>query len=88
MRLRFRACIVAVFTLGGVHAHAQIPAVGAIEATAIAVDDKAQTPQANARLSWSDFLDPQDGQLDMSKFLATPRAFLPVPVIITEPAVG
>jgi len=30
----------------------------------------------------------EDGQLDVSDFLAKPKAFLPVPVIVTEPAVG
>jgi len=36
----------------------------------------------------SRFRDPQDGQLDLSTFLAHPRAFLPIPLIVTEPAVG
>ena len=36
----------------------------------------------------SRFRDPQDGQIDLSSFLATPRAFLPIPLVITEPAVG
>jgi hypothetical protein len=40
------------------------------------------------RTGRSRFLDPEDGQLDVSDFLAQPRAFLPVPLIITEPAVG
>ena len=30
----------------------------------------------------------QDGQLDLSSFLENPRGFLPVPIVITEPAVG
>jgi len=34
------------------------------------------------------FLDPEDGQLDLSYFLENPRGFLPVPIIVTEPAVG
>jgi hypothetical protein len=29
-----------------------------------------------------------DGQFDLSTFLAQPHAFLPIPVIVTEPAVG
>lgn len=33
-------------------------------------------------------IDPGDGQLDASKYLAEKKGFLPVPVIITEPAVG
>ena len=34
------------------------------------------------------FFDPQDGQLDLSYFLENPRGFLPVPIVVTEPAVG
>ncbi|MCC7215123.1 MAG: glyceraldehyde-3-phosphate dehydrogenase [Burkholderiales bacterium] len=34
------------------------------------------------------FFDPDDGQLDLSYFLEDPRGFLPVPVVVTEPAVG
>jgi len=36
----------------------------------------------------SRFLDPGDGQLDLSYFLENPRGFLPVPIVVTEPAVG
>ena len=36
----------------------------------------------------SRFRDPEDGQFDLSAFLATPRRFLPVPLVVTEPAVG
>jgi hypothetical protein len=36
----------------------------------------------------SKFRDPDDGQFDVSSFLETPRGFLPVPVVVTEPAVG
>ena len=36
----------------------------------------------------SRFRDPEDGQLDVSSFLEKPRGFLPVPIVITEPAVG
>jgi len=32
--------------------------------------------------------DPADGQIDLSSFLAKPRAFLPLPLVVTEPAVG
>lgn len=34
------------------------------------------------------FLDPQDGQLDVSNFLLTKRGFLLNPIVITEPSVG
>jgi hypothetical protein len=34
------------------------------------------------------FFDPADGQLDLSYYLETARGFLPIPMIVTEPAVG
>lgn len=34
------------------------------------------------------FFDPADGQLDLSYFLENPRGFLPIPIVITEPAIG
>src|SRR4051812_20337949 len=43
---------------------------------------------AEAQTTGSRFRDPEDGKLDLSRFLAQPRAFLPVPLIVTEPAVG
>ena len=46
--------------------------------------DGSPEPQKVARK----FRDPDDGQLDLSRFLATPRAFLPIPLVVTEPAVG
>lgn len=36
----------------------------------------------------SPFIDPNDGMMDMSKWLKTDHGFLPVPMVITEPAVG
>ena len=33
-------------------------------------------------------IDPEDGALDLSAFLKSPAGFFPVPIIITEPAVG
>jgi hypothetical protein len=36
----------------------------------------------------SKFRDPEDGAFDLSTFLATPKSFLPVPLVVTEPAVG
>ncbi len=34
------------------------------------------------------FKDPEDGALDLSEWLMTRHGFLPVPIIITEPAIG
>ena len=33
-------------------------------------------------------IDPEDGQFDVSAWLATAKGFFPIPIIITEPAVG
>jgi hypothetical protein len=33
-------------------------------------------------------VDPEDGQFDLSQMLENPHGFLPIPMIITEPAVG
>ena len=38
--------------------------------------------------SRSQFFDPEDGQLDISHFLEHPWGFVPIPIIVTEPAVG
>jgi hypothetical protein len=37
---------------------------------------------------WSQFFDPKDGKFDVSRMLAKDIGFLPVPILITEPAVG
>lgn len=34
------------------------------------------------------FFDPNDGQFDLSYFLEDPHGFLPIPIVVTEPAVG
>jgi len=34
------------------------------------------------------FRDPEDGRLDMSEWLLTKKGVLPIPIIITEPALG
>jgi hypothetical protein len=34
------------------------------------------------------FTDPQDGKFDASNWLINKKGFLPVPIIITEPAIG
>ncbi len=36
----------------------------------------------------SRFFDAEDGMFDVSSFLEDPRGFLPVPIVVTEPAVG
>ena len=53
----------------------------------ISLADQAVTTQADSPAEdTSRFF--QDGQLDLSSFLEHPRGFLPIPIVITEPAVG
>ena len=52
---------------------------------------KVATPAEPAnppRTGMARFFDPEDGQLDLSHFLENARGFLPIPIVITEPAVG
>jgi len=43
---------------------------------------------ASAASMMDGFIDPQDGMFDVSHWLAEKKGFFPVPIIITEPAVG
>src|SRR5215510_7486497 len=57
-----------------------------------AAEDPVPTPKSAAsdtdKPKTSRFRDPEDGQFDLSTFLAHPRSFLPIPLVVTEPAVG
>jgi len=56
---------------------------------ALAQQISAQAPAQNEKPASSlSFFDPEDGMLDMSDFLLNHKGALPVPTIITEPAVG
>ncbi|WP_188689927.1 BamA/TamA family outer membrane protein [Silvimonas amylolytica] len=44
-------------------------------------------PGASA-FDWNTMQDPEDGAFDMSDYLLNQKGFLPVPTIITEPAIG
>jgi hypothetical protein len=56
-----------------------------LAALAILVGGIALARQEPERIS---FTDPDDGAFDISQYLATRTGFLPVPIVITEPAVG
>src|SRR4029079_9435817 len=58
------------------------PAIGEAE---LAAQQQAAVEQRTGRAR---FFDPGDGQLDLSYFLENPRGFLPIPIVVTEPAVG
>ncbi len=48
------------------------------------------TPLGAVQANWfsENFRDPSAGKLDLSKWLGEKKGFMPVPIIITEPAVG
>lgn len=50
----------------------------------------ALAPAVSVAAPWDDeaFRDPVDGRLDMSRWLLERKGFLPVPIVITEPAIG
>ncbi len=51
----------------------------------LAQTGRAETPEAH----WYDgYVDPDDGMFDLSDYLLKHRGLLPVPIIITEPALG
>src|SRR5215211_3053741 len=43
---------------------------------------------ATAQKRVGTFTDPDDGRVDLSDYLLTRKGFLPVPIIVTEPALG
>lgn len=69
---------------------AQLPVRGAeAPGPSTAEAATAAAAPASAPRPWrSRFIDPQDGQFDVGDFLAQPHAFLPIPIVVTEPAVG
>jgi hypothetical protein len=73
---------------------APVPAsTSAATASAVAGASVADAPSpgesSGARRSGKvSFLDPEDGQLDASEFLERAHGMLPIPIVITEPAVG
>lgn len=44
--------------------------------------------QVNAASLMDGFIDPKDGMFDVSNWLAEKKGFFPMPIIVTEPAVG
>jgi hypothetical protein len=56
------------------------------DADAAAGPDAAPTSAGVQRQSR--FFDPEDGQFDLSSLLENPAGFLPIPIVVTEPAVG
>ena len=61
---------------------------GAAESSPGAPGASAAPPPDAPRVGKARFFDPEDGQLDLSDFLENPRGFLPIPIVITEPAIG
>ncbi|HVJ37267.1 MAG TPA: BamA/TamA family outer membrane protein [Stenotrophomonas sp.] len=64
-------------------------AATAAPAAVAAAQDAAPATDAPGKTGFLKMLhDPQDGHLDMSDWLLNHRGFLPIPIIITEPALG
>ena len=61
---------------------------GAVEAAGTADTGPSTQPARPPAAGQSRFLDPDEGQLDVSSMLEHAYGFLPVPLIVTEPAVG
>jgi hypothetical protein len=68
----------------GPDAFAQVPAEPLRDPEAV----EPAGPPGAVRKGRARFVDPEDGQLDLSYFLENPRGFLPIPIVVTEPAVG
>ncbi|MBS0319382.1 MAG: hypothetical protein JSR18_02480 [Proteobacteria bacterium] len=58
------------------------------QTTGPAAPEDAAPPAAGNGGIASRFIDPRDGQLDVSEFLEHAHGFLPIPIVITEPAIG
>jgi hypothetical protein len=75
--------LTAVLVAASPEIHAQ--GAGPLRSTEIVSEAVAQDVE---RKGSARFFDPEDGQLDLSYFLENPRGFLPIPILVTEPAVG
>jgi hypothetical protein len=54
----------------------------------IAQEKETDTVKAKKEKKKLSFKDPEDGAFDVSSFLIDPEGFMPIPIIITQPAVG
>jgi hypothetical protein len=63
-------------------------AIGLLVATVAGAEDSKPSVAERWRSFAEQFRDPVDGQFDASAFLESAYGFLPVPIIVTEPAVG
>ncbi|GAB2791854.1 BamA/TamA family outer membrane protein [Dyella kyungheensis] len=75
--------------LGTAHLHAQAAPDGKQAAsTPLSPERVPESPDEKPTSWWNNFRDPEDGALDMSRWLLQHKGALLVPIIITEPAVG
>ena len=84
----FRARVLQRFVATTLALWAWSVAAQAPPAAAAAQADAPKDAPMFSRKATARMFDPVDGQLDVSEFLASARGFLPVPIIVTEPAVG
>lgn len=74
-KLNFRISILLIFIVG-------------FSNIATAQDESVEKSSKKKGLSFAEFKDPVDNAFDISVFLDEPKGILPVPIIITEPAIG
>jgi hypothetical protein len=67
---------------------ASVPASPGSESPVPLAPGAASAPDGQKPGFLAKFRDPEDGEIDLSKWLLESKGFLPVPIIITEPAVG
>jgi hypothetical protein len=81
-------CLLTVLDVGCVSTPAPRQATPAPQAPTLAQPAEQQQPEPPQPESPISFVDPKDGQFDLSQFLASRVGFMPIPIVITEPAVG
>jgi len=82
-----RRCVALVVGVAAIHVSLAVaqPVGPALRDAEILLDTEDATGKRTGRAR---FFDPEDGDLDLSYFLENPRGFLPIPIVVTEPAVG
>jgi hypothetical protein len=70
------------------HCFARASAATLVAAACLSASAAETGPADSSAQKRSQFVDPADGQFDLSEILERPHGFLPVPIIVTEPAVG
>src|SRR5688500_6207299 len=87
-RRRGRAAVSRAVAAASAAAEACAAAVGAARACVLLFSLSVGAALAQSTEKRGVFTDPEDGKLDASEWLLERKGFLPVPILITEPAIG